>query len=187
MGLDIGGNTITQASSVLTINTGKPMRLLSSGPVMRPNQCQFIAEGTGGAWVNLSNGWTGLNNCFQSASLNVNGCYNTTLSRFTAPVAGMYFFQYCGAHYLKDGANLSYYWHPVFAVNSSQATATASGNINYRLRGHGVSIATYDDGSISQIYKLSLGDYVEIWVFSNGSPLNRIYPPYQKWYGILLG
>ena len=44
MGIDIGGNTITQASSVLTVDTGVPMRLLSTGPVVRPNQSQFIAH-----------------------------------------------------------------------------------------------------------------------------------------------
>ena len=56
MGLDIGGNLITQASSVLTINTGASMRMLSAGGVVRPSQTQFIAWGAGDWLYLLPNG-----------------------------------------------------------------------------------------------------------------------------------
>jgi len=184
MGLDIGGNTFTQASSVLTINTGVPMRVLSAGSVVRPNQVLFIVRGASADWVNLANGWNFLTT-FTNIKVNAGGCYSG--SRFTAPVDGMYFLQMTGGHYLKDGASISYYWHPLFGVNGSEAGRTATAQANLRLRGHGVSIASYEDGSVTQIYKLFAGDYVQPAVYSNGSPLNRIYPNYQQWSGFLLG
>ena len=184
MGIDIGGNTFTQASSVLTINTGVPMRLLSAGHVVRPNQVLFVVRGSSADWVNLANGWNAITT-FTNIKVNAGGCYSG--ARFTAPVDGMYFFQMTGGHYLKDGANVSYYWHPLFYVNGSEAGRTVTGNANLRLRGHGVSIASYEDGSVTQIYKLFAGDYVQPASYSNGSPLNRIYPPYQQWSGFFLG
>ena len=187
MGIDIGGNTITRASAVLTINTGVPMRLLSTGPVVRPSQTLFIVKGTSGGWVDLGNGWQKITTFTATPIVNAGGCYNAGLSRFTAPVDGNYFFQVTGSHFLKDGASVGYYWHPVFGVNGSTAGRSISGHTSHRLRGHGVSIATYEDGSIHQIYPLIAGDYVEYWLYSNGSPLNRHYPPYQQWSGFLLG
>lgn len=189
MGVFIGSNVISLAGSDLTVNTGVPMKMLSTGPVVRPNQCLFIAGGSSAGWVNLGNGWNTITT-FTTVKVNAAGCYDAANSRFTAPVDGMYFFQTCAAHMLKDGAHVSYYWHPVFAVNGNVGgrVVWAAGNKpNYRLRGHGVSIASYEDASIHQIYKLSAGDYVESNIYSNGSPLNRQHVPYQQWSGFLLG
>jgi C1q domain len=186
MGIDIGGNTITQASAVLTVNTGVPMRLLSAGTVVRPSQTLFIARGASAGWVDLANAWQKITT-FTSPIVNVANCYDAGLSRFTAPVDGNYYFQVTASHFLKDGANNGYYWHPCFGVNGSTAGRSLSGATSHRLRGYGVAIAGYEDGSIQQIYPLIAGDYVESWLYSNGSPLNRHYPPYQQWSGFLLG
>jgi hypothetical protein len=187
MGIDIGGNKLTQASSVLTVDTGVPMRLLSTGPVVRPSQTLFIVKGSAAGWVNLENAWNKISTFTATPIVNAGGCYNASLSRFTAPVVGRYFFQVVGSHFLKDGAHQSYYWHPVFGVNGSVSGCSLSGNVSLRIRGHGIVNSTYEDGSIHQIYPLLAGDYVEYWSFSNGAPLNRIYPPYQQWSGFLLG
>lgn len=188
MGIDIGGNKITQASSVLTVDTGVPLRMLSNGTVVRPSQALFIARGSGGNWINFPNGWSIINN-FATVVVNAGGFYNPSLSRFTAPVDGRYFFQVAGCHFLKDGASPSYYWHPVFSVNGGigNRLIQTDGTPCYRLRGHGVDPASYEDGSIHQIYPLLAGDYVEYSVYSNGSPLNRYYSPYQQWSGFFLG
>lgn len=188
MGLNIGGNLITQASSVLTLNTGSgDMRLISTGAVRRPTQVQFQATGnTAAAWVDLANGWNVVS--FPMAPVNVNACFNTTNSRFTAPVDGMYFFQ-ASCYLVKDGANAGYYWHPVFGVNGTYSPShnVNPGIPNYRLRGHGMGIATYEDSHITQVYQLYAGDYVEHYIYSTGSPLNRHHVPYQRFTGFLLG
>jgi hypothetical protein len=185
MGLDIGGNTITQASSVLTINTGASMRILSAGGVSSPSQVQFQAIGTGDWVYLLPNGqWHKM--LFGDVRVNTNACYAS--SRFTAPVAGSYFFQ-ASCFMLKDGgASDAYYFHPVFAVNGSTAGGTANANTNYRLRGYGQPIATYLDSDIRQIYQLAAGDYVEHWVYSTGAAGgNRYYGPQSRFTGCLLG
>lgn len=186
MGLDVGGTQITQASSVLTINTGASMTMRSTGPVLRPQQTQFIAIGTG-EWVYIE-GWYKMP--FQTAPVNVNSCYSTANARFTAPVNGWYFFE-AHSYLLKDNANNGYYFHPVFAVNGGISTATVSGSPNYRLRGYGEPIATYCSGGIYQTYALVAGDYVEHHIYAsggwNGSTGNRYYGSHNRFTGFLLG
>jgi hypothetical protein len=187
MGLDIGSNLITQASSVLTVDTGVPMRLLSTGPVARPNQCQFLAIGNQATtWVNFTQGtWNVMP--FPTTEVNINTCFNTTTSRFTAPVTGMYFFQVC-CWILKDGANDGYYWHPCFAVNGDLGgRAVNTAYPNYRIRGYGWPGATYETTGITEVYSLTVGDYVEHQVYSTGAPTNRYHSPYQRFTGFLLG
>lgn len=186
MGLDIGGNTITQASSVLTINTGSAtMNLLSAGGVVRPKQCQFQAIGNQSlTYVNMANDWNKMP--FPTVITNVNGCYDTVNSRFTAPVAGLYFFQ-ASCWLLKDGASDAYYWHPMFGVNGGVGTKTVNGLPSYRIRGHGWPQAGYEDSHVTQVYELAAGDFVEHYVYSTGSPVNRYHAPYQRFTGFLLG
>jgi C1q domain len=188
MGLDVGGNLITQAGSVLTVNTGVSMTMNSAGGVLRPNQIQFQAVGNpGGTWTNFTQGaWNVIP--FSTVITNVNSCYNPATSRFTAPVNGEYFFQACCGHLLKDGASDSYYWHPVFAVNGALGgRAVNTAYPYYRIRGYGCPIAAYFDSHITQVYDLLAGDYVEHQVYSNGSPTNRYYTPYTRFTGFLLG
>jgi hypothetical protein len=184
MGLDIGGNQITQNGSVLTINTGASMALLSAGGVRRPNQPQFIANGSGGAWVYITPDGQWNKMPFAGVSLNIGNCFAN--SRFTAPVAGRYFFQ-CSHYLLKDGANDGYYYHPVFAVNGDIAGRTGNTYPKYRIGGHGMPISTYCNGDIRQVYDLVAGDYVEGYLFSTGAGGNRRFPDYSRFTGFLLG
>ncbi len=189
MGLNIGGNTITQTSSTLTINTGVGMDLLSTGGVRRPRQTQFTAYNAGAAaWVKLTdNVYTKLP--FPNPIVNINTCYDAANSRFTAPVGGSYFFQ--ASSYLNKVADYGNYFHPVFSVNGSvQNGVVNTAYPNLRLRSHGVSIADYLDGQITQVYQLAAGDYVEAYVFSGVRVAglgNQYYPPYMRFTGFLLG
>jgi C1q domain len=187
MGIDIGGNQITQASSVLTINTGASMRMLSAGGVSRPQHPQFIAIGTGTDWVYITPDGQWNKMPFANVTVNVGSCYSGALSRFTAPVAGSYFFQ-ASVYLLKDGANAGYYWHPLFYVNGLPGGGTVNtASANYRLRGYGQNTATYSDSDIRQVYQLAAGDYVEHYLYSTGAGGNRYYGPQSRFTGFLLG
>lgn len=185
MGLDIGGNQITQNGSVLTINTGASMALLLAGAVRRPNQCQFIAHGSStAAWVRFVVGWNKLP-C-PTASVNVNACYDTANTRFVAPVAGIYFFQ-ASVFLNKIAAIDSHYMHPLFAVNGSFGAGTVNPDYpDYRIRGYGQPTTAYLDTHVTQIYSLAAGDYVEHYCFSNVTE-NQWYQPYLRFTGFLLG
>jgi hypothetical protein len=185
MGLNIGGNTITQASSVLTVSAGAAMQMRSAGAVVRPNQCQFQAIGNQAiTWVDFPvSTWNKMP--FVTALLNINACYSTATSRFTAPVAGMYLFQ-ASCWILKDGANDGYYFHPIFGVNGQIAGGTAAGQINYRIRGYGIPFASYSDSQITQVYSLAAGDFVEHYIYTSPGP-SRYHAPYQRFTGFLLG
>jgi hypothetical protein len=186
MGLDIGGNIITQAGAVLTINTGKPMMLRSDGGVVRPNQIQFVAVGVTAGWVAFVDAqWQKM--AFPSALVNVNACYDTVNSRFTAPVTGMYFFQascYCVKNSVSDG----YFWHPMFAINGSLGVRTVNESYpDYRIRGHGQPIATYVDTDVREIYSLVAGDYVEHYTYCTGANNSNWIPSQSRFTGFMLG
>jgi hypothetical protein len=191
MGLDIGGNTITQASGVLTLDTGPVVNILSAGSVVKPSQPLFAASGAA-AWVYWSTEaqWNKpvLNT---SIWVNAGNCYSGANTRFTAPVTGTYFVQCC-LYMLKDLASNAYYFHPAFAVNGSLGGRLVNTSYpNYRLRGHGQPIATYCWGHMQEVYDLLAGDYIEPLYYStggwNGTNGNRYYGANSRFSGFLMG
>jgi hypothetical protein len=192
MGVNIGGNTIALAGSVLALNTGVPMNLLTSGGVSMPNQTHFIAYGltSPAAWVYpVSPSWNKME--FPNVFRNDDACYSTTLHRFTAPVDGLYCFQ-ASLYLLKDAVTPGHYFHSTFWVNGGHAKNVNISYPNYRNRGHGWDIAGYAQGGgrITQIYSLIAGDYVEVQLYTTsgtGTNTNRHYPPYARFSGFLLG
>ena len=188
MGLNVGGNLITRSASVLTINTGSAsMTMRSAGGVVRPKQVQFQAYNPAGSqWILLGDGvWTKLP--FPSTAVNINSCFDTVNSRFTAPVTGMYFVQ-ASAYLVKNNANNGYYFHPVFGVNGALSGRLVNPSYpNYRIRGYGVSIGTYCDGHITQVYELIAGDYVEYFLYTSGGGNSNYNPAHMRFTGFLLG
>jgi hypothetical protein len=184
MGLDIGGNTIIQASGTLTIDTGVTTSITSTGAVRRPNNALFSANG-GAAWVYMTaTAWNKL--AFANVIINANGAYSSANTRFTAPVDGRYAFQLV-LYLLKDGAGLSDYFHPVFAVNGAVAGRVVNTSYpNYRLRLHGINIASYGYGNLAENYDLLAGDYVEPYMYSSVAT-NRYYPANSRFTGFLMG
>ena len=193
MGLDVGGNIITQASSVLTMNTGANLLLRSTGGVVRPSQPLFTAiGGTTAAWVYWTTEQIYNKVTFTNVTTNVGSCYSAATSRFTAPVAGSYFFQY-SIYLLKDVASDGTYFHPLYYVNGfcgdrhcrSLAVATTV------YVADGLPMQTYVDGQAFQIYQLAAGDYAEAYIYSNGgwngSIGNRRYPPQERFYRLSIG
>ena len=82
------------AEDVMTLHTGgsERMRIDASGRVTMPNQPMFHANflGTGQHSNNNSN----VHLIFDEAPVNVGGHYSTSTGRWTAPVAGNYYFSF---------------------------------------------------------------------------------------------
>jgi hypothetical protein len=187
MALDIGGNLITSNTSVLTVNTGVSMTMLTTGGVVRPKQIQFQAIGNQGtAWVNFTDAtWNKLP--FPTTLVNINSCFDTTNSRFTAPVTGWYFLQ-ASAYIVKNAASDAYYFHPIFAVNGNLNGRINTSYPNYRIRGYGIPFGCYHDTQITQVYELTAGDYVEHYTYVSAmASSGQYHSPYQRFTGFLLG
>lgn len=135
-------------------------------------------------WVNpgASGTWSKINNYCTVTTLNVQNCYNTGTTRFTAPIAGPYMFMWTTYLYTDS------YVHPIFAINGSATpygTATGYGNTQYRIRGHGMVANYQQDAQIEEVINLAAGDYVEAWWYNSGTCYH--YPLYSLFAGVFVG
>lgn len=128
-------------------------------------------------WITLGSGWNKINNYSSTTSYNKGGHYNTSTTRFTAPVNGPYLFVWNSYMYQSS------YFHPQFAVNGD--VVTRRGSTPYRIRGHG-KVANYNqDSQMEEIINLIAGDYVEAYCYNGGSTYN--YPYYSIFGGVFVG
>ena len=148
------------------------MKIDSSGRVTTPNQpffsCQLNSQ------TALSGGTVKLNSWI---SLSSNGGLGSDFanSRFTAPIAGKYLFNYSGLH--NTGAVSGGYSRAYTYVNG----ATVIDGL-----GDDDTEGSYQRIAYSTILDLSANDYVEI--YCNASNSNAfVYNYYTTWSGYLLG
>lgn len=145
-------------------NTGGTNALLidSSGRVSRPNTPAFYA-------YNGANQTSESVIQFTTAGVNVGSHYNTTTYRFTAPVAGNYFFTFSAmagaATYNRFGLykNGSIYGNQKYAANQ-----------------------TYERFSASWIVDLAVNDYVTIVSGIGGNGEINVHSDYRDFTGFLL-
>ena len=133
-------------------------------------------------WASTAPAWSKINNYCTTTVLNRGNCYNTSTTRFTAPIAGPYLFIWTAYCYTDN------YFHPIFAINGSPTpygTATGYGSTQYRIRGHGM-VANYNqDAQIEEIIYLAAGDYVEVWWYNASASYH--YPWYDLFQGAYVG
>ena len=175
MGFDVNGALIETSNTALKITASSVIGLdtNASGFPTLTNRPTFVASSTTGWNTFTADSWNTI--AFNSAPRNIGSCFNTSNSRFTAPVTGAYYFEHSSYGYKNPSSNADSYTHPTFWVNDSSTLRQASQTTAYRLRSRTYSSGTYAwDTQINDILYLTAGDYVTVSTYCNGT---------QQWYG----
>lgn len=190
MALYLQNNVISKdATYSLKINNGL-VDCLYSQPisgydhVSQPSSIYFIAANNSGVgWFDMvDNAWNKMP--MQTVQQNTGSGYDTTNSRFIAPLEGYYIFT-ANSYINRMNTTVGYYAHPMFWVNNGSGTRRPYGNTMYRMRGFGLNSTYTVDGSIEEIIYLYVGDYVEYFIYS--TPQYQVYYPYLYFSGWYIG
>lgn len=133
----------------------------SSGQVRMPNQPSFNV-------YNPGSNVTG-NLVFGATNHNIGSCYNTSTGRFTAPVAGRYFFYTQLLMSPTGGGDVR------FDINGSNTTS---------IYGESDESGTYKQLSLGCVFNLNLNDYVQVNVFGGATCYGGSYSSFT---GYLIG
>ena len=141
--VNASGDTMTGALALpaggLNVGYGQ-LSVDASGRVTMPYQPAFAVVGSTATFVGL--------NVAGTVQLNVGGHFNNTLGRFTAPVSGNYLFTFS----LTTGDAQKHFID--IGLNGSAALGVVGGlHLSYD--------TTYQNGSVTTVYPLSAGDFVE--------------------------
>jgi hypothetical protein len=172
----------TSTSGSFRIYTGnsvtKRLTVDSNGYVTMPNQPAFIAKVTN-AHTFSPGVTTNVSTWFDATDINRGNCYNTSSGKFTAPVTGVYLFNY------------KYYIYPVSSIESFFYVNGASW-VRFQMI-YNYSTNTNPGGSMgAALINLTAGDYVEQYVNFNtaGSSTCDMWnggPRSSMWSGYLIG
>lgn len=189
MPLNIGGASVEGGSDTFKIkNTSNTIvygREFSAyggtdfGKITDAKRPFFVAGTSGNAawWTYGTSAWVKINIYCTTTVVNVGNHYNTSTTRFTAPIDGPYVFWSTG--YDRSTS----YWHPQFTVNGSLSSRRV--NIPYRIRQHGMASNYVSDSGMQELIDLSSGDYVEVYYYAGGT--GQVYPPYMQFGGMYVG
>ena len=158
-----GESTLTGGAKVNTIkHTGGTTGLTvnSGGSVNKPNQPCFRARRTNTAGT--TQGFQG-NIIFDSKTLDLGNNFNTSNGRFTAPVAGTYYFSHAGLGASGTSAathSSGYSWHVEFLLNGSR-----NGFQFYWYQGNpsaGGNQQGYINSYMDMVITLNANDYITV-------------------------
>jgi hypothetical protein len=139
-------NTYTNHPMLFGTNNIERMRINTSGHVTMPYQPAFYAYRAGATFSTSATEFI-----FDATRLNRGSHYNTTTGRFTAPVAGAYFFSATG---LPNSA-LNAAFLRIFKNNGTWSCSTYVINADQSV-------------SLSVVMDMAAGDYASVYVASDG-------------------
>jgi hypothetical protein len=155
----MGGNLVMGGAGIAQFNTNgtERMRIDSAGRVTTPSQPAFYAVYANGYSYTISP--SNRTPTYGTTLYNIGNHYNTSTSRFTAPVTGLYEF--------------------TVSVGPNGTTRAASGFIAIEFSINGTSVTTYSssvclvtgiaEGGMNTTYRVSLnaGDYISTYIYSS--------------------
>ena len=189
-GATYSNNTIAGASSALALTGNLVQPTTTAWSTTIGSQPAFNANGSG-AWLYPSafgggNAWRELGSPIGwGVSQQGAGSYgfSTSTGRYTAPVAGNYYF-HSSTYYNIDSNSTSGYIHYQLARNGN--VSWNNSRTPYNIYGHG-ELANHSDGiNVSAIINLGVGDYVSIIPYWGGT-IGRLYGSYTLFCGYLIG
>lgn len=173
IGFKYAGTTGSNNSCVTlgTFNKDGILNVCHGGWITMPYQPMFSAFATNA--TGLTTDATRRIMPFQTEQTDVGGNYDTTTSRFTAPVAGTYFFQfYC----LQLNGTASHFY---FYKNGAQLTP-GSGDAR-------AITASSNEGNVAGtgVFTLAAGDYIQVYYNSDSG--GNVYGAHGGFSGFLVG
>lgn len=158
--LVVGGDATI--SGKLGVGVTNPTEALEVNGIIRNNNPRFYAYNNTGNTTTS----TGVLNAFNLTMVNTGNHYDTTLSRFTAPVDGVYEFKFSALHRYVSGVGSS---ELTFAKNGTLAT----------IRGVGYTFVTstsdHDYNPAEVMIELVKGDYIEPYIHGVASGTDIYY------------
>jgi hypothetical protein len=189
MPIIVGNGTLEGGSSSLTIKNSSNTTVFKRGIAAYGGNNFGYYENSGvpgfiagrsadPGWINFAtNNWAKVNNYCTVTVYNRGNHYDTTTTRFTAPITGPYLFTWTTYQYASS------YIHPQFAVNGGVSTRRV--NTPYRIRGYGWGSNYQTDGMIEEVIYCVAGDYVECYSYAGGTGYH--YPFYSLFTGVYVG
>ena len=174
---DASGNASLQFWTDTSNGMTEKLRIHSNGSVTKPNNPAFLAGRTGGNQTFTLGTFP-----FNVARINVGNCWNTSTYKFTAPVAGIYYF--FASVYYNDGAG----------QHRIQFRKTPNGGTAFQVCTVSHQAASNDDSkSMSVMESMAVGDTMELYSDQNAAVQcyyninNTTYGAHTYMMGYLIG